>query len=62
MIRYDETHTWEVRNIFLYLDRLHVLHTDTKSLWDLGVQLFRDALVAHQGPILLALPPSQKIV
>jgi cullin-4 len=52
MIRYDETQKWEVRNIFLYLDRLHVLHTDTKSLWDLGVQLFRDALVAHQGEVI----------
>jgi len=42
-----------IRDIFLYLDRTYVIHdTDVKSIWDMGLLLFRDEVIVHD-PIIL---------
>jgi hypothetical protein len=33
-----------LRSIFLYLDRTHVMQTANKSLWDMGLTIFRSHL------------------
>lgn len=37
-----------IRSIFLYLDRTYVIQTSgIKSLWDMGLQLFRVHIAVH---------------
>lgn len=38
-----------IRDIFLYLDRTYVIHeVDVKSIWDMGLNLFRDQVIFSQ--------------
>jgi len=38
-----------IRNIFLYLDRSFIIKTETKSLWEMGLRLFKQNLLKYPG-------------